>query len=239
VPQGRGGRTYEDSPYAVKISEVLANAVPGSDDAAREWVELYNAGPESVELGGWSLADNVAADALPPAALPPGAYAVVTASPDFRRQYPAFQGTLLALVGGRIGNGLANEGDRLLLLDEEGRPVDALSYGLDREFFDPPAPAVPPGHSLERFPPDRDTDTAADFRDNARPSPGAGPSAGITPTATASPISEVQGQALSVAGNGSGFSWPWLLLAAGLVFVGGTGAGVGGVLFWLARGRRS
>jgi hypothetical protein len=237
--QAREGRSYEDSPHAVKISEVLASAGAGLDDAAHEWVELYNAGPESVELGGWSLADNVAADTLPPAALPPGAYAVVTASPDFQRQYPAFRGALLVLADGRIGNGLANESDRLLLLDEEGRPVDALSYGLDREFFEPPAPAVPPGHSLERFPPDRDTDTAADFRDNAHPSPGAGPPAGLTPAAAASPISEVLGQALSVAGSGSGFSWPWLLLAAGLVFVGGTGAGVASVLFWLARGRRS
>jgi len=230
---------YQDSPYAVKISEVLANAGAGVDDAAREWVELYNAGPKSVELGGWSLSDNVAADALPPAALPPGAYAVVAASPDFRRQYPAFQGTLLVPADGRIGNGLANEGDRLLLLDEEGRPVDALSYGVDREFFDPSAPAVPPGHSLERFPSDRDTDTAADFRDNAHPSPGTGPVGVLSPTPTALPLSEVQGQALSVAGSGSAFTWPWLLLAAGLVFVGGTGAGVAGVLFWLTRGRPS
>jgi hypothetical protein len=239
TPEAREGRTYEDSPYAVKISEVLASAGAGGGDAAREWVELYNAGLESVELGGWSLADNVAADTLPPAALPPGAYAVVAASPDFQRQYPAFQGTLLVLADGRIGNGLANEGDRLLLLDEEGRPVDALSYSADREFFDPPAPAVPPGHSLERFPADRDTDTAADFRDNAHPSPGSGPMGVLPPTPTATPLSEVQGQALSVAGTNSGFSWPWLLLAAGLVFVGGTGAGVAGVLFWLARGRPS
>ena len=235
----RQGRTYEDSPYAVKISEVLANAGAGSDDATREWVELYNAGPENVELGGWRLADNVDADTLPSVVLAPGAYAVVPASPDFRRQYPAFQGTLLVLADGRIGNGLANEGDRLLLLDEEGRPVDALSYGTDREFFQPAAPAVPPGHSLERFPSDRDTDTAADFRDNARPSPGSGPSPGIAPTATASPISEVRGEALSASVGGGDPSWAWFLVAAGLVFGGGTGAGAAGVLFWLARGRRS
>jgi hypothetical protein len=235
----RQGRTYEDSPYAVKISEVLASAGAGSDDAAREWVELYNAGAESVELGGWSLADNVAADTLPSLVLAPGAYAVVAASPDFQQQYPAFQGALLVLADGRIGNGLANEGDRLLLLDEEGRPVDALSYGTDREFFDPPAPAVPPGHSLERFPSDRDTDTAADFRDNARPSPGSGPSPGIAPTAAASLIAEVQGEGQSASGGGGDPSWAWFLLAAGLVFGGGTGAGAAGVLFWLARGRRS
>jgi hypothetical protein len=236
--QAREGRTYEDSPYAVKISEVLVNAGAGGD-AASEWVELYNAGPESVELGGWSLADNVAADTLPPAALAPGAYAVVAASPDFRRQYAAFRGTLLVLGDGKFGNGLANEGDRLLLLDEEGRSVDALSYGLDHEFFEPPAAAVPPGHSLERFPSDRDTDTAADFRDNAHPSPGTGPLEVLPPTLTPSPLSEVRGQALSVAGSGGDLSWPLLLLAAGLVFVGGTGAGAAGVLFWLARGRRS
>jgi hypothetical protein len=149
------------------------------------------------------------------------------------------QGTLLVLGDGKFGNGLANEGDRLLLLDEEGRSVDALSYGLDHEFFEPPALAVPPGHSLERFPSDRDTDTAADFRDNAHPSPGTGPLEVLPPTPTPSPLSEVQGQALSVAASGGDLSWPWLVLAAGLVFVGGTGAGAAGVLFWLARGRRS
>jgi hypothetical protein len=209
----------------------------GRDDAAHEWVELYNAGPQSVELADWSLSDNVASDTLPPTALRPRAYVVVAASPDFRSQYPAFRGNLLVLRDGRIGNGLANEGDRLLLLDADGRPVDALSYGSDREFFDPPAPAVPPGHSLERFPPNRDTDTAADFRDSAHPSPGRGP-AELTPTATAGPaLSEVQGRALSPAQSESGLSWPWLLLAAGLVFAGGAGAGLAGVLFWLARSR--
>ena len=236
-PQVHRRPTHEDSPYAVKVSEVLSDAGRGRDDAAYEWVELHNTGSEGVKVGGWSLADNVAGDTLPPATLPPGAYAVVAASPDFRRQYPAFQGDLLVLTDGRIGNGLANEGDRLLLLDEEGRPVDALSYGSDREFFEPAAPAVPSGHSLERFPAGRDTDTATDFRDNAHPSPGTAPAAGVTPTATATPLSEVQGQALSPAGS-SGPSWPWLLLAAGLVFIGGTGAGVAGVLLWLVRGQR-
>jgi hypothetical protein len=229
---------YDDSPYVVKISEVLADPpeATGVEDADHEWVELYNAGRDPVELGGWSLVDNMAEDALPPTTLPAGAYAVVAASPDFRDRYADLHGHVLVVTDGKIGNGLANEGDRLLLLDEEGRPVDALSYGSDREFFEPAAPAVPAGHSLERFPPDRDTDTAADFRDNPHPSPGTGPLLEATPTATA--LSEVLGLALSPsAGNGAA-SWPWLLLAGGLVFVGGTGAGAAGVLFWLARGRR-
>ena len=228
---------YDDSPYTVKISEVVADAGQGRDDADHEWVELYNAGREAVEVDGWSLVDNMAEDALPPRTLSPGAYAVVATSPDLRSRYPDFQGQVLFVEDGAIGNGLANEGDRLLLLDEEGRPVDALSYGSDREFFEPPAPAVPPGHSLERFPPDRDTDTAADFRDNPGPSPGTGPPVGPTPTATAALLSEVLGQTLHQSGGDGASTWPWLLLAGGLVFVGGTGAGVAGVLFWLARAR--
>jgi hypothetical protein len=236
--QTRKRPAYEDSPYAVKISEVLVDAGRGSADASYEWVELYNAGSEAVEVAGWNLVDNVAAEVLPPARLAAGAHAVVAASPDFQRQHPTLQAQLLVLADGRIGNGLANGGDRLLLLDEAGRPVDALSYGSDREFFEPPAPAVRAGHSLERFPPERDTDTAADFRDNPHPSPGRGPEATATPTATTTPLSEVRGQSLSPSGGEGGLRWPWLLLASALVFAGGSGAGVAGVLFWLARGRR-
>src|SRR3989304_545042 len=84
----------------------------------------------------------------------------------------------------------------------------------------------------------RDPATAADFRDNSGPSPGTGPPVGPTPTATAALLSEVLGQALQPGGGDGASTWPWLLLAGGLVFVGGTGAGVAGVgfLFGLARG---
>ncbi len=235
---GRRSRD-KDSPYAVKISEVVADAGRGANDASYEWVELYNASSDPVELAGWSLTDNVASDAVPSMVLGPRDYAVVAASADLQRRYPSLRDNLVVLADGRIGNGLANEGDRLLLLDEEGRPVDALSYGSDTEFFQPPAPTVSPGHSLERFPPDRDTDAAADFRDNAHPSPGQGPSSLPSPTATTdSPLSEVKGEALPAA-EGGGPSWLWLLLVAGLVFVGGTGAGVAGVFLWFTRSSRA
>ena len=224
------GIEAEESPYQVKVSEVCYDANGAGDDSAHEWVELYNAGPYAVELTGWALLDNTARDSLSGASLEPRAFAVVAAGPDFEADYPAFDGLLIFAGDGRIGNGLANQGDRMILLDAERRPVDALSYGDDSEIFDPPIAAVAPGHCLERTPVGYDTDTARDFRDNPRPSPGSASeiaSASLTPSATPpGDVSLVRGATGFGEGGGQGgLPWPWILLA-GLLLLGGTGAGV-------------
>ncbi len=154
----------ERSPYQVKINEVLYDPAQSGDEAGNEWLELYNAGSEPVDLGDWTISDNGAGDRLPPLTLPPGAFVVIAASEAFRSTYPAFDGSLLALDGDKIGNGLADKGDRLILRDSAGRLADALSYGEDDTILSPPAIAVASGHSLERSPPGHDTDSAADFR---------------------------------------------------------------------------
>lgn len=55
---------------------------PDGSDTDREWVELYNAGPTPVDLGGWRLEDiqdGQVSEALPSILLNPGAALVVTA----------------------------------------------------------------------------------------------------------------------------------------------------------------
>ena len=81
---------------------------------------------------------------------------------------------MVALADGRIGTGLANKGDHLLLRDSSGKLADGVSWGDDETVLSPSVAVVPPGHSIERSPPGRDTDAAADFVDNANPSPGRG-----------------------------------------------------------------
>lgn len=67
---------------------------------------------------------------------------------------------------GRVGNGLSNEGDRLILTAPDGTVVAALSYGADGAY--PPAlPLVRPGWSLERLPA-----VTGGVRANSQPSPG-------------------------------------------------------------------
>jgi hypothetical protein len=89
----------------------------------------------------------------------------------------------VTISDGRIGNGLADDGDRLVLRDGQGSVIDALSYGRDATVFQPPAPAVAAGHSLQRIQSDVDTDQASDFADTSDPSPGM-PMPPATPTAT-------------------------------------------------------
>jgi hypothetical protein len=162
-----------ESPFAVKINEVMYDPLQPGDEAAWEWLELYNASGVPVDLGGWTLRDKGESDALPPLTLSSHSYLVVAVSDRFHDAYPAV--TAVAMMNdARIGNGLANKGDRLLLYDASGKLADGVSWGDDTSVLSPSVVAVAPGHSIERMPPGQDTDAAGDFVDNANPSPGRG-----------------------------------------------------------------
>src|SRR3990170_6654176 len=111
---------------------------------------------------------------IPQVQMAPGAYLVIAASRQFYENFPAYAGPIAFLADGRIGNGLSNLGDRLVLRDENGHVVDALSYGNDNADFSPPCPEPDPGQTLERSPAGHDTDAASDFVVTGGGSPGAG-----------------------------------------------------------------
>jgi Lamin Tail Domain len=163
-----------ESPFNVKINEVTYDGASPGDDAASEWLELYNAGSEPVDLKGWALSDNSESDVLPSLPLAPHGFVVVAASDRFHSAYPYFSGSLTIIEDGRIGSGLANKGDRLLLRDPSRKLADAVSWGDDVSVLSPSVLPVAAGHSIERSPPGHDADTFADFVDNAVPSPGRG-----------------------------------------------------------------
>ncbi len=168
----------------VLINEVQYDPPGGPAEAGHEWVELYNAGSVAVVLAGWQLADNKGAEDLGAAGrLEPGAFLIVAGGDGFAADHPGFEGRVLVL-GGAIGNGLGNSGDRLRLQDGGGQLRDAMSYGDDAMALDPPAPDVVGGHSLERAPAGADTDRSTDWVDQAQPSPG---QEGGTGQATAMP----------------------------------------------------
>lgn len=126
-----GATSEAQAADGLQISEVRADAGRGPEEAAFEWVEIHNRGDAVVELAGWALADNRGEDVLLPLTVYPGDRVVVGGSEALVAELPA--GTaFVAVADGRIGNGLANSGDRVLLVDPAGEVVDAVSCGNDR-----------------------------------------------------------------------------------------------------------
>ncbi len=135
------------APRGVAITEVRAEAGRGQQEAAFEWVEIHNAGAAPVDLTGWRLADNRAEDSIPATTLAPGAYLIVGGGAELAAVLPAGV-TLVVVEDGRIGNGLANGGDRVLLIDPAGATVDGVSWGGDQTISDVTPP--PLGQTLSR-----------------------------------------------------------------------------------------
>ncbi len=118
----------------VWISEVHPNAGQGRNDAAFEWFELTNLSDRPIDLTGWTIADNTSSDSLDGLVVPPTTSVIVGVTSE------AQQGLVAAIADGRIGNGLANAGDRLHLVNVEGVVVSAISWGSDRTYDEIGAP---------------------------------------------------------------------------------------------------
>lgn len=204
------------------INEVVYDPIASPDQDA-EWVELYNSTGSSILLEGWQLADAATTISLPATTVPAYGYVVVAASNSFSSAYPGFDGAFVVL-GRRIGNGLGNDGDRLSLIEPSGAIADAVSWGGDTSILNPSIEDAPAGHSIERRAAGGDSDVAADFVDNERPSPGRAIDVAATTSAPGlAPAAERRVEAIATTG-GTSLSWlPWALLAgsaAALVAVG-------------------
>jgi len=176
------------------VSEVFVN--PEGDDGGREWIELYNPGPE-VTLAGWTIGDAINAGnygdgryAFPAGAqLAHGQVMVVAACATEFAAYgfnPAYEwadcdatvpGLVPVATWEGFGLALGNVSDEVLLLDARGSLVDSAAWGgTPRAGVTPFTDFIayfPDGASLKRYPPGTDHDDCArDFYVSYNPSPG-------------------------------------------------------------------
>jgi hypothetical protein len=147
----------------VVLNEVLAN--PLRDEASAEWVEILNDSARRVPLAGLWLEDTTGHAPLPTAELEPGELALLVA-PGFRAAAPdvLVPASTRVLELPSLGErGLANSGETLLLVGEEG--VVSRFPALNAEH---------PGVSWARRTPDAPDDQVSSFAEQARPgaSPG-------------------------------------------------------------------
>ena len=121
----------------VLISEIMFD--PAGSDYTREFVEIYNAGSQSVIMDGWTLSDGQGTDMIVSsdnsAILAPGAFAVILDG-DYTSGEPVYQSLIpdsaliLSIQGTTLGsNGLSNsKAETVTLANSEGRVVDSVQY---------------------------------------------------------------------------------------------------------------
>lgn len=164
--------------FHLVINEVYYDVASGKgDEPQNEWIEIYNPTGMAVDISGWKIEDNQGLSSQrtiptsPP--IPAYGYAVITQDSLTWSYWPEIPpATIKIVLGNSIGNGLANENDRVIFKNPAGVEIDAMSYGNDIYAFSPDCPDVTTGHSLEREPNGVDTNTAADFIDRTSPTPG-------------------------------------------------------------------
>jgi hypothetical protein len=109
----------------ILFNEVMYHPAPAvPEDPGQEWVELYNAGTNDVELAGWQIDSGVSFTFPSNTTLRVGGYLVVAASrTNFLAHYPS----VTNVVGDWEGK-LSNSGEQLRLRNAQGDVVDSLNY---------------------------------------------------------------------------------------------------------------
>jgi hypothetical protein len=119
--------------YGVVLSEIMAendNGIHDEDGETSDWIELYNAGSDVVNLNGWFLTDDVLNPTkwrIPPATVAPSGYLLIWASEKNRTNNP-----LAFHTNFRLGI----DGEYLALLDPNTNVVSAFAPSYPRQFPD-------------------------------------------------------------------------------------------------------
>ncbi|MGI9458228.1 MAG: lamin tail domain-containing protein, partial [Aeoliella sp.] len=145
----------------VAINEVSYD--PGDGSLPLEFIELFNAGPDPVDMSGWTLENAVTFDIPGGTLLGSGEYLIVSQNPT---EFTNFYG--LASIGPFTGR-LANEGESIVLRDDQGVMQDEVDYKLG---FPWPTIGDIPGESIQLISPIFENDLGGNWR-SAAATPGA------------------------------------------------------------------
>lgn len=127
----------------IVISEIMMNAVNETGNVG-EWVEIYNSGGDIVDLTGWQIQDNSEFDTITApmcpgnnCQMPAGAcWLIAVTVADLQAEFlnytnpnqPTVDASNTIFLNNRIGGGLANTNDVLILRNSSGTAVDCYSW---------------------------------------------------------------------------------------------------------------
>ena len=150
------------------ITEVLPDPSL-SPENQYEWLEIHNTSDQQLIVPELTVTDAQQSDILKNIVIPALGYHLIAGSSLALPSVPT--DTVSLITDARIGNGLANTGDRVSLIDSAGRTIDSVDWGNQTAPGSLHIPAPKEGHSLHRVPSDVDTDSAADFIELDEPTP--------------------------------------------------------------------
>lgn len=143
---------------------VVINEVSPIGSSSAEWVELYNPTQASIDVKNWSLTDKDNSSDIfqTNASIPSHGFAVVITN-DSVVNTTSLSTTVITLGTQTIGNGLNDNGDSLILKDNNQAVIDSMSYGNILLPLDLHLLTIGQEQTLQRFPNGQDTDTAGDW----------------------------------------------------------------------------
>ncbi|MBI5405907.1 lamin tail domain-containing protein [Candidatus Kaiserbacteria bacterium] len=158
-------------------------------EGTNEWVEIYNQTNVPLDISGWQICDNTSCDTLPTTLLIPAQkYAVIVAtsttatSTTVSSGLPAYwylpSEVTEINIHSKIGGGLDNDADMLVLKRPDRIIVDQMNWGTpdtgwtnyNPNVWDPGAANVAEGNVLARVPSGYDTDAPSDWKELVPPS---------------------------------------------------------------------
>jgi len=142
--RGQDNPSVDGGARSIIISEIMYHPYhrpETAEDTSREWIELFNRGPEAVSLAGWRLSDGVEF-VFPDVVLEAQSYLVVAADVDtFRGRYPGTD-----LVAGGWGGWLSNSGEAIELVDAAGTSIDRVEYADEGDWAQRELGSLDHGH---------------------------------------------------------------------------------------------
>src|SRR4051812_40640387 len=143
---------------AIVINEIYFD--PADKTKREEFVELFNRGTATVNIGGWHFSDGIDFRFPANTLVPPRGFAVVAVDTNaFRIAFG------IVPFGAWIGT-LNNDGEKVTLVDAGGNPVDEVSFGVG---FPWPTATRGTGASMELLNPDLDNNLGGSWRASSSP----------------------------------------------------------------------
>ncbi len=167
----------------ILINEVMYN--PVTNDNYNEWIELFNPTNKPINISNWTIDDNSAKDYLEgdfdngngTTIIPPKGYAIIAdrETKIYENFSIPIDAIRLYVDDSSIGNGLGNNGDKLILKNKTEEIIDAIEWGNDySDISGMPADIIGEGFSLSRYQNIDTDDSSIDFYEGIIPTPGSG-----------------------------------------------------------------